>query len=485
MKAVIYARFSAGPDQTKQSIEGQLRVCKKYIADHNLEYVGYYADEHITGRTDKRPKFQQMISDAEDHQFDVVVVYSTDRFSRNKFDSVNYKNKLKKLGIKILYAAENIPEGPEGILLESIMEGWAEYYSEELSRKVKRGMHDTAMKCKATGGVPVLGYTKGQDKSYIIVENEAAAVRQAFKMLLEGHTIVDITKYINKFGFTTGLNRPFSTHSTRRLLSNKRYIGIYKYADVIIPNGMPRIIDDDVFYAAQEILNKNKKSMPKKKQKYLLSGKLYCGNCGELMSGCSGTSKTGEIYSYYRCRKNKDIDNISKEYLEMLVASETSQFFRSDDQIDKIVEMLYYYMHEKNASEGESRVPKKRLSDLKRQKENLVNLIAETGNKALVDKLEEVEQEIFELERAEVFEENKRNKLFSKEELKTSLEMFLDGFDWDDQEKTNERIIDALIKKVILYDNKIEIYFNIGPGEDPGKTVDIKVFDSGATCSTI
>lgn len=119
-KAVIYARYSAGSGQTDQSIEGQVRECKSYIKQQGFELVGTYADRHITGRTDRRPEFQRMITDAETGKFDVVVVYTTDRFSRSKYDSVVYKKQLKDLGIQICYAAENIPDGPEGILLEEI-----------------------------------------------------------------------------------------------------------------------------------------------------------------------------------------------------------------------------------------------------------------------------------------------------------------------------------------------------------------------------
>ena len=157
-KAVIYARYSAGSGQTDQSIEGQVRECKKYIKQNKLKLVDTYADRHITGRTDRRPEFQRMIDDAKSGAFEVVVVYTTDRFSRSKYDSVVYKKQLKDLGIEIRYAAINIPEGPEGILLEALMEGWAQYYSEELSRKVQRGMHDSAMKCRATGSTPPIGY---------------------------------------------------------------------------------------------------------------------------------------------------------------------------------------------------------------------------------------------------------------------------------------------------------------------------------------
>lgn len=251
-KAVIYARYSAGSGQTDQSIEGQVRECKRYIKQNKMQLVDVYADRHITGRTDRRPEFQRMISDAESDKFDTVVVYTTDRFSRSKYDSVVYKKQLKDLGIDIRYAAENIPEGPEGILLEALMEGWAQYYSEELSRKIRRGMHDTAKKCKATGSTPPIGYKVGADRRYEIDPEVAPHVLHAFEMCLDGCTYTDISRYLADHGVLTGKGNAFNCTAVRRMLTSRRYIGEYKYSDVIIEGGMPVIVPEDLFYMVQE-----------------------------------------------------------------------------------------------------------------------------------------------------------------------------------------------------------------------------------------
>lgn len=463
MRAIIYTRYSAGPDQTVQSIEGQLRVCKNYIANHGWEYAGYYADEHISGRTDRRPQFQEMISAAERGEFDVLVVYSTDRFSRNKFDSINYKKKLKDLGIRIAYAAENIPDGPEGILLESLMEGWAEYYSEELSRKVKRGMSETARKGLSNGGRRTFGYRTGPDKKIIIDENEARAVREVFKMIADGQTIVSAVEWLRDNGYVSTLGKPHTHNSVKHILTNKRYIGIYIWDDIEVPNALPVIIDKPMFFEVQQRFEENRRVMPKNRIKFLLSGKLYCGNCGNPMSGCSGTSKTGKVYAYYRCR-GKDIKNIPKEALEDLVAERTSQFFNSPSEMSQIVDMLYYYMTQKNALERDSRVPKMRISELRRQRDNLVSVIAQTGNATLVDKLNETETELARLE--QVVAQEKKKKTFTKEELQLSLEAFLDRVDRLDPEKSDRRIIDALVKEVWVYEDHVTIIFNIQLGPD-------------------
>lgn len=474
MRAVIYTRYSAGPEQTVQSIEGQLRVCKNYIASHGWEFVRYYADEHISGRTDRRPQFQEMISAAERGEFDVLVVYSTDRFSRNKFDSINYKKKLKDLGIRICYAAENIPDGPEGILLESLMEGWAEYYSEELSRKVKRGMSETARKGKSNGGRRTFGYRTDAEGNLVIDEEEARAIRQVFKIVADGEQITAAKDWLNEHGYVSTIGKPHTHNSVRKMLANKRYIGRYVWDDIEIADAVPAIVDQTTFQEVQQRFEENKRAMPKNRAKFLLTGKLYCGICGKPMTGCSGTGKSGNVYTYYRCR-SKDIRNIPKDELENLVAKQTAEFFSKPSEMDQIVDMLYYYLARKNAPEDEYGTPKLRLSELKRQRDNLVTVIAQTGNATLVDKLNEVETELARLE--QLVAQEKKRRTFTKEELRLSLEAFLDRIDRIDPETTDRRIIDALVKEVWVYDDRLEIIFNIqlapdDPGQQKSLTID-------------
>ena len=469
MRAVIYARYSAGKDQTSQSIEGQVRVCRSYIEARGWELTEIYADEHISGKTDKRPRFQAMINDAERRLFDVLVVYGSDRFSRNRFHSINYKQKLKDLGIRICYAAENIPDGPEGVLLESLMEGWAQYYSDELSRKVKRGMNESAMKCKSNGSHRTFGYYTDEDRQLQINEEEAPAVRQVYQMIADGGTIAGCVRWLNSHGYKGTLGREFKINAVRHMLTNKRYIGYYKFDKIEIPDGVPAIIEKELFYDVQEKLAQNKRFMPKNRVDYILSGKLYCGKCGEPMTGVAGYGRSGEKYCYYRCR-SKDVKTVRKEELEDLVAEYTSEFFASPDQRAELLEMLYYYIAEKNAPEEKYGLPNKRLSDLKRKKDNLVEVIAETGNRTLVSKLEELEAQIRAVE-DEIAEARKVRTFagLTKEELGVLLDEFLCRLNKDDLDACNKKIIDSLVHEVVLYEDEILIIFNIG--EDPAKEV--------------
>ena len=157
MNAVIYARYSSA-EQREESIEGQLRECKEYAEKENITVVNTYIDRAVSAKTDNRPAFQQMIADSKKKLFDAILVWKLDRFARNRTDSAIYRSVLRKNDVKVISAKENISDGPEGIILEAIIEGMSEYYSAELAVKVVRGMTENALKAKFNGGSYTFGY---------------------------------------------------------------------------------------------------------------------------------------------------------------------------------------------------------------------------------------------------------------------------------------------------------------------------------------
>ena len=157
MNAVIYARYSSS-NQTEASIEGQMRECNEYAKKNGINIVGTYIDRARSATTDNRPDFKKMIKDSSNKKFDAVIVWKLDRFARNRYDSAKYKAPLKKNGVKVISITEHISDDPNGIILESMLEGMAEYYSKELSVKVIRGRTENALKCKSIGGNIPIGY---------------------------------------------------------------------------------------------------------------------------------------------------------------------------------------------------------------------------------------------------------------------------------------------------------------------------------------
>ena len=170
--AVIYARYSSAAQQ-EQSIDGQLRYCYQYAASRGIRVVGEYIDRALSGtKAETRPEFQRMIQDAGKKQFQFVLVWKLDRFARNRYDSVIYKNKLKKSGVRVLSVTEGIDGGSESAIMEAILEAMAEEYSRQISQNVSRGMREAARQANTVGGTVPLGY-RPNGKKLAVVESEA------------------------------------------------------------------------------------------------------------------------------------------------------------------------------------------------------------------------------------------------------------------------------------------------------------------------
>lgn len=287
MNVVIYARYSSH-NQTECSIEGQLKVCNEYAKQNKLAVVGEYIDRAQTGTNDNREQFQKMLIDSERKYFQGVLVYQLDRFGRGDVvDAVN-EYKLNKNGVEIISAKENFTNDPSGNLLKAVVRGVNKYYSDELSVKVKRGMDLNADKCYYNGGSIPLGLKLKvveelngsfgktiKKKKFIIDEETEPIVRKIFEMYKKGNTIVKIKQYLE----TKGLK--YSSCKIRTILGNKKYIGIYVHSGREILNAIPQIIDNELFEDVQKLLEKNKhsRSRLKTKTEYILTTKLFCGNC--------------------------------------------------------------------------------------------------------------------------------------------------------------------------------------------------------------
>ena len=302
MKAVIYARYSSD-SQREESIEGQLHECTAFAEKNGITILRHYIDRAYSAKTDNRPEFQNMIKDSGKRLFDMVIVWKLDRFARNRYDSARYKATLKKNGVKVVSATEVIFEGAEGIILESVLEGYAEYYSADLSEKVARGMTDNALKCKFNGGTLPIGYVIDAEQHLRIDPLTAPFVLETFKRYDGGETISSIRDWLNEQGLTNTRGQKMTLNSVGRMLHNRRYIGEFQYRDVIVPDGIPAIVPQDLFDRVQEKLAKNKKAPARHKAEddYVLTTKLFCGYCGAYLCGESGTSRTGTVHHYYKC----------------------------------------------------------------------------------------------------------------------------------------------------------------------------------------
>ena len=454
-KAVIYARYSSH-SQRDESIDAQLRECHEYADKNDYIVLEEYCDRALTGKTDNRAAFQKMIRDAKNNKFNYVLVYKLDRFARNRYDSAMYKNMLKKHDIRVVSIKENISDSPEGIILESVLEGMAEYYSANLSQNIKRGMVENALQCKFNGSGRPLGYNITPDKHFEIDPVGAKVVKEIFEMYASGKQSSEIITYCNNKGYKTAQNKPFNKNSIGRIVSNEKYIGTYRHGDIVIENGIPAIIDKDLFEKVQKVVKKNYTSRARAKAdvEYLLSGKLFCGKCNDKMTGISGTGKSGKKHYYYICnsQKNHSCDKTSerKEWLEDIVVKTTVKQVLTDDNIEKIAVKAIELIEAEMADTTRLKYYEDELKETQKRIKNLINLmeqgISTTSTKDRLLELESYMKDVM----SNIEYEKMKKPTITKEQIIFWLESFRHG-DINDFEY-KRRIINALVHSVYVYD---------------------------------
>ena len=478
MKAVIYARYSSD-NQREESIEGQIRECTAYCKKNDIAIVRHYIDRALSAKTDNRPDFQRMVKDSAKGLFDVVIVWKLDRFARNRYDSAHYKAQLRKYGVKVLSATENISEGPEGIILESMLEGMAEYYSAELSEKVIRGHTENALKCKYNGGTPTYGFYIDSDKQYQLDPSTAPVVLNAFTMYDEGATMQEILDVLKEKGVTTVRGRKIDLNFIARLLKNRKYTGEYSYREIVVPNGIPAVVPQDLFDRVQQRLEKNKKAPARHKAEddYLLTTKLFCGTCGAMMVGESGTSHTkGRKYHYYRCvntKRHKTCNAKHKSIKKLPIENAVVRAVIAKIMDDAFVEYIADAVMELQSQES-SLLPalRKQLEETERGITNMLNAIqAGIINDSTKRRLDELEESKKELE-LNIIREEMRKPVYAREDIVYWLCRFrsLNVEILDERRK----LIDSFVNSVTIFDEHILITFNYKDGTEtvPFSTVE-------------
>lgn len=468
MKAVIYARYSSD-NQREESIEGQLRECTAFAEKNDITILRHYIDRAYSAKTDNRPEFQNMIKDSAKHLFDMVIVWKLDRFSRNRYDSARYKTLLKRNGVKVVSATEVISEGAEGIILESVLEGFAEYYSADLSEKVVRGMTENLLKGKFNGGTIPFGYIIDGDGHFQVDPLTAPLITEAFKMYADGATMKVVRLWLNEHGARNARGGELSHNSVQYMLHNRRYIGEYIYRDRVMPDMIPAIVPKELFDRVQERMEKNAKAPARYKaeEEYLLTTKLYCGYCGAYLCGESGTSRTGTVYHYYKCvsvkkwRAECHKKPVRKKWIEDIVVQKIMEMVADDATIEAIVSLLMQSQEEENTA-----LPlyEKQLGETNAAINNLLNAI-QMGmlTRATKERLDELEKSREALE-AKIAQEKMEHPRISAEFLTFWLQRFRK---LDVKQKSHRKmLIDTFVNAIFLYDDKMVLTFNYREGEE-------------------
>jgi len=492
LKAVIYGRFSSDM-QREESLEAQERDCRKFAYDHGIIIVGEYYDRAKSGTSADREQFQKLIADSSNDGFDLVLIHKIDRFARNRKDSINARTALKRNGVTVVSVTQPYDsDKPEGLMMESLLEAMAEYYSRNLALEVEKGKRENALKGLHIGGVPPLGYdVNPQTKRLIINPYEAEAVKLIFGMYLDGFSYGEIVKKLSHSGYKTKQGGEFVTNSLHNVLRNPKYTGLYTYSrsepknvdnkrnghrykadeDVIkVEGGCPAIVSRDDFEQVQKRMEsrKRKPASYRAKRDYLLTGRVFCGQCGTPYVGnCRPAKKDHPEYLSYRCNNRTKRPRCSgweirKELLEGIVLCELANVVFDAAMIPKLKDGYNQYVADQNHEAlATQKAIQKQIADVQKKMDNIISVIAQTASDALVEKLNQLDIQKKEYGcRLREIQDQCKTKEISEEELarsfKQAREMLKSG-----ELSTVRALIERYVNKITINGDNIEIQFNL------------------------
>ena len=322
LKVTYYSRVSTDHINQLNSLDNQSTYFTNYIKQNKeWTYIPGYIEQGISGTTDyKREQFMNMINDAKQNKFDLIITKEISRFSRNTLDSIKYTRELLTYGVAVLFINDNINTLlPDSELRLTIMASMAQDEIRRLSERVKFGMNRSIEKGIILGNNTLYGYNKINNKLHIKPQ-EAIIVKQLYNLYTYHNlSLSKITKIFNKQQIPTNKNNKWTITTLSRMIKNPKYKGYYcaKKTEVIDyinkkikknPSNMwitykdiniPPIIDEHTWNLANEKLNKIPKT--KKKNQYFFSNKIYCLN---------------DLHPFHRRRQcKKDITWLCSNYL--------------------------------------------------------------------------------------------------------------------------------------------------------------------------
>jgi site-specific DNA recombinase len=390
------------------SIEAQQKAIEAYAAVNGLTIAAWYIDRARSGTTDKREEFQRMIDDSSKEIFSNVIFHKLDRFARNQLDFLLYRQRLMENGVRLLSVTEKIDDTSMGQLIAGIMSSVGQYHSANLNGEVLKGLKVNAEHCKSTGGLPCLGYDCDPvTKKYVINPSEAEIVRIIFEKYDEGTGYSKLLNFLNSLGYKTKRGNFFGKNSLYSILCNEKYTGklIYNKRQekdaarrrnpqlkpreewIIVPDGVPAIIEQELFDRVQARMEDNaeKAGRFKSKHQYLLSGLVHCGECERAYNGNKRSDgRHGVEYSSYECSGRKQHNGcvngcIERKRLENFVISELYDKVLSAVSVQEITDSLNSYNQKiSNRAGREIEIAEREFADIERKISRVVKLAMET-----------------------------------------------------------------------------------------------------------
>ena len=444
-KVAFYGRYSTTL-QTEQSIEGQRHVCEKYAEQNGLQIVAEYVDRAISGTSDKRPQFQQMIADAANRKFEHILVYKLDRFARNRYDSALYKKKLRDHGVTVLSATEAISNTPEGIIMEGLLEAMDEYYSAELARKSRRGREESFRKGRFLSTHVPFGY-KNVDHHLEIDEATAPIVKTIFERYAAGDKLKKIEIWLNGMGIRNAAGNEWDSCSLSRLVHRTYYYGEYKFGDFEGVAKCPAIISRELWDKAQERLAESRRRRRENRTNYdyILTGKLYCAEHHRMMSGISSHGK----FHRYRCLDCHHVFNA--EELQDRVLNALQQYL-SFAKLDQIAQAAFdAYMQDVGTDERPAMEAE--LKNVEKQLQNAVSAVLNGfASDALKDTMQDLEARKQQLQESLNYAPSAAPK-FTLEQFKAILGKVSSG--------SPRELLDIFVNRIIKKDDTLIICINL------------------------
>ena len=453
--AVIYARFSSH-NQRDESIEQQVAECRAYAIANGLKVIEVYADSARSGRSDRRPAFLRLKNAAKKGEFGVILAYKSNRIARNMLNAMTFENDMEKLGIRVLYAKEEFGNNAAGRFALRTMMNVNQFFSENMGEDIKRNQQDNALNCRANGPASY-GYRTGEDGRYEIEEETASVVREIFSRVASGHKFVDIADDLNKRGIRTRQGNKWGKSSFAKIIKNERYIGTYIFDNVRIEGGMPEIVSKDLFYTVQDRLANKKNPQGRKREngEYLLTGKLYCGECKSYMIGMSGTSENGTLHHYYVCNEKRSSGsctkrNVRRDVIEIEVTKAIRKYVLTDDVIEWIADAVEQYQREQE-KESEIAALEMQLKHVGTSIKNLLRAVEQGATSTTVtQRLIELETEQSQLT-ARIARLKAEEIHLEREYVIVWLESLRDG-DVEEKEYQKE-LFNSFVKKIYIFDD--------------------------------
>ena len=471
--AIAYYRFSSH-SQNDASIDQQRELAHTWADTHGYKIIKEYEDAAISGTTEDRPGFRQMLSEVGKIKPHVLILWKTDRLGRDKYILTMAKKTIRDSGCEIRMVAESIPTNvPEGVLIEGFLDSIAEYYSIQLSQNIQRGMRYNAEHALYNGH-KLFGYSVDKEtKKYITDPITAPFVQRMFQEYAAGKPMQAICDDFNAQGLRTTRGQKFGVKTMAKMLRNRSYIGEYHYADIVIEGGMPALIDTETFEKAQRKLSENKRMGSQKANgakkdrspRYWLTGKLFCGNCGQPMHGVSGTSKTKKTYYYYCCSsqhgkkgdgKKCSIPKVRKEYLEGIVLRLLKWLSNESECVLDLAAVVADYYEKNYKDTGYLDALEKQRKETERNLANLLKAI-ENGiiSETVTNRFAELEQKKKSLDEA-IQAETVRLSLFEeKHSIGAYFEKFLNA-NLDDPD-VRQMVFEYFVSKIIYDRDTITI----------------------------